>query len=112
MVASDEVLATALAPHRPRPTGFDFKEAALRDVFDEFLTALERFDSFLESGLVEPADLKPCFHYWINVLSHDLREPVRSALWKFMRTNHYRAVISLVQRLGGTIPDSLPSTSI
>jgi len=105
VVVTDDLLVSALAPHT-ESTGFDYKEAALRDVFDEFLTALERFDSFLQAGLVKSSDLKPYFHYWIDVLSRDPREPVRSALWTFVRAYDYQAVISFVQRLDGTVPSA------
>ncbi|MEM8605181.1 MAG: hypothetical protein AAGF24_15280, partial [Cyanobacteria bacterium P01_H01_bin.121] len=34
-------------------------EAALRDWFDAFLLALERFNEYIEAGLVTPKDLRP-----------------------------------------------------
>jgi hypothetical protein len=81
---------------------FSREEAAIRDIFDRFLSGLERFESFIEAGLVSERDFVPYLHYWTNALAGN--DPglsggeVLSRFWKFVDFYGYRGVRSLVSR--------------
>jgi hypothetical protein len=100
-VVSDNDLAGALRPHQLDSGRFDYIEVAIRDAFDGFLTDIERFDAFLEAGLLHPEDLQPYFHYWVDQMTCNLREPLHNAFWTFVRAYKYTAVITFVERLSG-----------
>jgi hypothetical protein len=46
--------------------GFTREEAAIRDAYDAFLDGLERFASYLTTGLVAATDLSPYLRYWMD----------------------------------------------
>ena len=59
---------------------FSNTEAEIRTTYDAFLDYLERFQSFVESGLISPEDLKPYLNYWVaDVVS--LRGPQEDLAW-------------------------------
>ena len=48
-------------------------EAAIRDCYDAFLDGLERFSSYVHTGLIDAADLRPYLGYWID----DIHAPAK-----------------------------------
>lgn len=73
---TDNMLCESLEPHRDhlgghgpvadQPGHFEGHEFAIRDCFDAFLDGLERFDHFIDAGLVTLAGFRPYLDYWIN----------------------------------------------
>jgi len=55
--------------------GFTRAEAAIRDCYDAFLDGLERFSSYVETGLIDVASLRPYIGYWIA----DISSPTENA---------------------------------
>jgi hypothetical protein len=53
---------------------FTQPEAAIRDCYDAFLDGLERFGSYVKTGLTDVASLRPYIGYWID----DISEPTSS----------------------------------
>jgi hypothetical protein len=53
---------------------FTQPEAAIRDSYDAFLDGLERFSSYVKTGLTDVASLRPYIGYWIE----DISEPTSS----------------------------------
>lgn len=53
---------------------FTQPEAAIRDCYDAFLDGLERFGSYIKTGLTDAASLRPYIGYWID----DISEPTNS----------------------------------
>lgn len=49
--------------------GFTQAEAAIRDCYDAFLDGLERFGSYVQTGVVELSSLRPYIGYWIDDIS-------------------------------------------
>jgi len=45
--------------------GFTHEQAAIRDAYDAFLDGLERFSSYVTTGLVSVRDLRPYLKYWM-----------------------------------------------
>ena len=66
----DALLAKALVHHSARPDGFDWPEPQIRDYFDELLDRLERFDHYIEAGLVTADDISPYLDYWLDILGN------------------------------------------
>ncbi len=50
------------------------EQAVVRDCYDAYLDGLERFGSFLSTGLVSPEDLRPYLGYWIDDLAADTKD--------------------------------------
>ena len=55
--------------------GFTQSEAAIRDCYDAFLDGLERFASYVETGLTDVRSLRPYIGYWID----DISSPTENA---------------------------------
>lgn len=51
---------------------FTQPEAAIRDCYDAFLDGLERFASYVKTGLIDKASLRPYIGYWIDDISDPL----------------------------------------
>jgi hypothetical protein len=98
----DSAIAAALVPHLTR-SNFSPVESALRDTFDRFFDHLERFEYFLEAGLVSVREFAPYLRYWLDILGNENSgrkspEFVR-ALWVYLDF-YYSGVISLLRRFG------------
>ncbi|HXX17864.1 MAG TPA: hypothetical protein VEJ46_00535 [Candidatus Acidoferrum sp.] len=97
--------------------GFDKAQSAIREVFDEFLGFIERFESFLEAGVIEQQDLVPYLHYWTKMLSgNDQNHPeltkiVLPQFWRFVDFFGYRSVIRFVSRYDRISPDLKPGNA-
>ncbi len=70
---TNEIVARALMPHEKRQGGDKFTtlEADIRAAFDRVLDGLERFHSYVVTGLVEISDLQPYLKYWAVNLARD-----------------------------------------
>ena len=102
---TDEMLRLALQPHTERADGkFTDTEAAIRGTFDEFLDGLERFEQYIQSGLVDVNDVRPYLDYWIEImgkLESDRKPPeVKESLWRYIQAYDYRGVQRLFTRFG------------
>jgi hypothetical protein len=64
VLLTNEVVADALMVHDDRPNGFSDLEGDIRAAFDRALDGLERFHSYVDTGLVELSDLRPYLKYW------------------------------------------------
>ena len=79
-------------------------ESAIREIFDEFLEFLERFEGYIEAKVVEKDDFDPYLHYWTKLLSgNDEHAPrvtaeVLPTLWKFAGYYGYNKVLTFVHR--------------
>ncbi len=95
------LVGAALRIHHPGNI-FTKEEAAIRDIFDRFFSYLERFESFIEAGLIQPGDLNPYLHYWIDVLSGNYpglrKSGILPALWRFVDNYGYSGVRRLIER--------------
>jgi len=65
---NDAMLQAAWRPHIERPGGFSDLEVRLRDILDVFLTRIQRFEHFIEIGLVKSKDFYPFLRYWIKIV--------------------------------------------
>lgn len=75
----------------------------IRDAFDRFLDGLERFDHFVESGLVSAADVEPYLRYWFQVISgqrHQMEDRTQAALVQFIESYGYDGTVRLMERCG------------
>jgi hypothetical protein len=61
---TDGMIGAALRPHEERSDGFNRDEARIRASFDHFLDGVERFNSYMATGLVTANDLRPYLGYW------------------------------------------------
>jgi len=60
--------------------GFTESEAAIRDCYDAFLDGLERFASYIKTGLIDLPSLRPYIGYWIDDISSPT-ENIDDAAW-------------------------------
>jgi hypothetical protein len=107
---SDQAVADALVPHVAR-CDFTQLEIALRDTFDRFFDRLERFEYFLEAGLVSSREFAPYLGYWLDILGNQNsgRKPpeVVRAIWGYIDF-YYSGVTSLLRRFGYQIRPPAP----
>jgi hypothetical protein len=69
VLLTNEMVARALMLHSERSEGFSDLEADIREAFDQLLDGFERFNAYVEAGLVKLSDLRPYLKYWAtNIL--------------------------------------------
>jgi hypothetical protein len=85
VVSAEETIA-ALRPHG-EDCAFTKKEAAIRDAFDVLCDGLERFESYIRSGLITADDVEPYLDYWGKHLRRDSSDPKLRRIREFME--HY-----------------------
>jgi len=71
-------LEVATAPGLP-PGRYTSLEAAIRDCYDAYLDGLERFGSFLSTGLATVRTLRPYLGYWLDDLAARTKDPADAA---------------------------------
>ena len=93
---------------------YDSKSTAIREIFDRFLTSIERFENFIQAGVVKESDLRPYFHYWTNLLSgSDKKSPRVTAellpqFWRFVTHYGYGKVVHFVKRYDNLATELVP----
>jgi hypothetical protein len=60
---------------------FTFVEAKIRDTYDVYLTRLDRFASFIKSGLISSEELGPFINYWVDAMTKN-EQPDHDATWR------------------------------
>ena len=99
---NDADLTSALVHHSLRRPGFTPKEVVIRDCFDRLLDRLERFESYIEAGLISAKELKPYLGYWIEIIAN--RESKRkpqdfyTSLWSYIDEYDFHGVQRLARR--------------
>lgn len=86
------------------------EEIRIRDTFDEFFDYLERFEQFIQAGLVSSNDFHPYIFYWIEKIGDvdsGWKSPeVIKTIWIYIDYYGFQAVQSLLERYGYNIrPD-------
>jgi hypothetical protein len=115
---TDELLSSALVPHTwNNNSSFSDAEALIRDSFDKFLNKLDRFEAFIEAGLVTKEDVQPYLNYWLNILGNaeSERKPLifYKNLWSYIDYYQYSKTQKLLSRYGYSInPSALDSSNI
>jgi hypothetical protein len=103
---TNEIVADALQLHDDRPNGFSDQEADIRAAFDQFLDGLERFHSYVATGLVELGDLRPYLKYWAVSLcrprSARPKEHRLVRLTAYMKRYGFDGALELLQRIAAT----------
>jgi len=83
-------------------SGFTFKEAKIRDVYDVFLRRLDRFSDFIEAGLITQNELEPFIKYWIDAITENTYPKVdakwRLALLTYIIFYEYKGVQRLMRK--------------
>jgi hypothetical protein len=101
---TDIDLAIAMEPHSIRSEGFGTAEVRVREAFDAFLDALQRFEHFVAAGLVSSRDFAPYLRYWVTLLgdAHSGRKPqvVVAAIWRYIEFYGYSDVQRFLARFG------------
>lgn len=110
---TDEVITSALTHHRHRPKGFTAVEIAIRDSFDRLLDRLERFENFIQAGLVSPKEFRPYIVYWVRIMadpdSKRKRPEFYLSSWDYINGYGYAGVQRLFRRYGyDIVPCNVP----
>jgi hypothetical protein len=108
-LVTDALLGHALAPLPDKAAArlhdeFKREEVAIRAAFDELFDALERFEYFIQAGLVSRREFDPYLRYWVDLLGDrsGRRKPpaVLDALWAYIDFYSYSGVQKLLRRYG------------
>jgi hypothetical protein len=86
---------------------FSSNEALIRDCYDALLDRLDRLGSYLETGLLSPADIRPYLGYYVDELAAPAANATE-ALWNltlftYVRFYHFRGIPILFERFGHDI---------
>jgi len=96
------MIKTALDPENE---GCDEVEVALRDAFNELIEGFERFENFVQSGLVSTRELKPYLEYYLEVLADKDSEKVwRATFWEYVNAYFSDNVPRFFRRFGYEAP--------
>ena len=102
VLLTNEIVAAALMSHDDRP-GFSQLEADIRAAFDRALDGLERFHSYVDTGLVELRDLRPYLKYWaVSLCAPRSPRPPEHRLARlraYMIRYGYEGALGLLQRI-------------
>ena len=83
---------------------FGHDERRIRDLFDKFLTKLERIEKLIDNEVIFQADFGDFFSYWLQLMTEvpspgdrvsHLSDSIRRILWKYIRGYEYRGVVRL-----------------
>lgn len=107
-VAGEDTVPKA-EPGSEDDCGFSDEEQAIRDVFDAFLSRLERIETLIESGVIPERIFSQYFSYWLGLL--DQNGPIggapshvpqwkRDAFWGYVEAYQFRNVGNLFARYG------------
>ena len=111
-LVTDALLAHALAPLPDKSAArlheeYKKEEIAIRAAFDLLFDALERFEYFIQAGLVKRKEFDPYLSYWIEILGNrrSNRKPpqVLDNLWAYLDSYSYSGVQKLLRRYGYNI---------
>jgi hypothetical protein len=98
----------ALRPHTDS-TVFQPEEQIIRDVFDNYLSALERIEFLIHKKAIDAEYFKAYFNYWLQIGSKtkDVRgaSAFQRALWTYIRKYEFENVPKLLQRYNLFIPN-------
>ena len=93
--------------------GFTQSQVAIRDCYDAFLDGLERFASYVKTGLIDVASLRPYLGYWIDDISSPTEDPDDAAwcaaLLTYMTFYRFDGVLCLFDAFGKGIRPSSPT---
>jgi hypothetical protein len=105
---TNEIVAGALMFHDDRPEGFSDVESDIRAAFDRFLDGLERFHSYVETGLVTLSDLRPYLSYWaVNICRPRSPRPPEHRvvrLKEYMQRYGFDNALDLLERIAAERP--------
>lgn len=106
-MANDVLLINALSVKN----NFELSERLLRDAFSELLDRLERFEAYIQAGLVSQEEFQPYLDYWLNILGNreSGRKPAEfyDALGSFLTAYSYQRARNLLARFGHTLPEAI-----
>jgi hypothetical protein len=108
VLVNDDLLCRALAP-LPDKSAVRLPEEcnAIRAAFDQLFDALERFEYFIQAGLVSRKEFDPYLQYWVEIIGNrkSLRKDlsVLDNLWGYIDSYYYTGVQRLLRRYGYTI---------
>jgi hypothetical protein len=108
VLLTNEIVGGALMLHDDKPDGFTQLEVDIRNAFDRALDGLERFHSYVDTGLVELSDLRPYLHYWAVSLcrpqSPRTEDHRLARLAAYMNRYGYAGALGLLDRIARMKP--------
>jgi hypothetical protein len=96
-VVSASEITEALRPHG-KGCCFNETEIAIRDAFDALCDGLERFESYIRTGLITPSDVEPYLDYWGLHLRPDSPDPKLRRIREFMAHYGWDGATGLLDR--------------
>ena len=100
-------LISSLQVHAHNTT-FTPKHAAVRDIFDAFLTDLTEIEHHIDRGLITFDQVKAYLLYWLKAMTgtgHVQHKGLPKQLSQFIEAYEYRGIKSLCARAGLHFPD-------
>lgn len=115
VLLKNEIVADALLLHDDRPDGFSDQETDIRAAFDRFLDGLERFHSYVATGLVQLSDLRPYLKYWAVLLCRPRgprpKDHRLARLAAYMKHYGFEGALALLERIAATESSAATATA-
>ena len=108
------IVARALRSHLHYGATFSNEEMVARTAFDALLSRLDQCGSWVETGLVRSADLRPYLGYWLRRMADPTagRPDLSSGLWEFIDAYGYIGVRALLESFGIAHPPVPPTSAM
>lgn len=98
----DDKIAQALRISADSNDNFGNDEADIRAAFDRLLDGIERFNAYVETGLISETDLNPYLGYWARKICDTATSPPQQRILNlhlYMEKYRYIGAFSLLKRL-------------
>jgi len=103
----DELVERSLRIVRDGDSDFGANELRVRDCFDHLFKQLDRFDIFVQRGLVTADAFQPYLAYWLDILgdpqSRQKPRELLRVMWEYVDEYGYSDMQSLFKRFGYNI---------
>lgn len=101
VIITDEMVIKALQRQQDGES-YSYVRAFIEESFDAFLSYLQRFELYVESGLINSDDIKPYIYYWVKVLADKddstISNMYRIQLWRYINRYNFRSIKQLCER--------------
>jgi hypothetical protein len=96
------LLHTALITHDKIGRAYTPPESAIRDCFNSFFNGLDRFEQFIQAGLVGAKEFELYLAYWVRSICEEANPALRGILNDYVAFYHFEGVAPLFQRFRRT----------
>jgi len=103
VIITEEIIIKALQSCQNKEN-YSYACAFVEESFDTFFSYLQRFELYIESGLINFGDIRPYILYWIQVIGDKNNKTIsplyKIHIWKYINKYNFKKIPNLVERFG------------